>query len=141
MPGAPSSGTTGESQAKFRDCGGGGCRYVAKCSSDPPGSLHRSQSSGTGPGVNGHRRPVPGAPSSDTPQESQAKLRVGTVWEVPVGTGGKWVQETCAGCPKQLYAKGEKPGVQDYWGCHVAKRSFDPRIAYPEVKVQVRYLV
>ena len=31
-------------------------------------------------GVNGHRRPVPGAPSSGTPRESQAKLRNWTVW-------------------------------------------------------------
>ena len=29
----------------------------------------------------------------------------------------------------------EKPGVQDYKGCHVAQRSSDPRVAYPEVKV------
>ena len=27
-----------------------------------------------------HRRPVPGAPSSGTPRESQAKFRDGTVW-------------------------------------------------------------
>ena len=31
-------------------------------------------------GVNEHRRPVSGAPSSSTPRESQAKLRDGTVW-------------------------------------------------------------
>ena len=30
-------------------------------------------------GVNGHR-PVPGAPSSGTPQESQTKFRDGTMW-------------------------------------------------------------
>ena len=30
--------------------------------------------------VNGHRRPVPGAPSSGTPRESQAKFRDGSVW-------------------------------------------------------------
>ena len=35
----------------------------------------------------------------------------------------------------------EKPGVQDYKGRHVAQRSSDPRVAYPEVKVQVRDLV
>ena len=37
----------------------------------------------------------------------------------------------------------EKPGVQDWGGgdCQVAKRSSDPRVAYPEVKVQVRDLV
>ena len=35
----------------------------------------------------------------------------------------------------------EKPGVQDEGVRHVAKRSSDPRVAYPEVNVQVRYLV
>ena len=71
-----------------------------------PGSLPRSQSSGTGPSASCgyccplcptgvsiqekfvlssprgyiHRRPVPGAPSSGTPSESQAKFRDGTVW-------------------------------------------------------------
>ena len=40
--------------------------------------------------VNGHRRHVPGAPSSDTPRESQAKFRDGTVcglYTGPVGNG------------------------------------------------------
>ena len=45
------------------------------------------------------------------------------------------------GCRQQRFAKGEKPGVQDYGGRHVAKRSSDSRVAYPEVKVQVRDLV
>ena len=31
-------------------------------------------------GVNRHRRPVPGAPSSGTPRESQAKFWGGSVW-------------------------------------------------------------
>ena len=31
-------------------------------------------------GVNGHRRPVPGAPSSGSTRESQAKFRDGTLW-------------------------------------------------------------
>ena len=35
----------------------------------------------------------------------------------------------------------EKPGVQDKGGRHVAKRSSDPRVAYPELSVQVRDLV
>ena len=35
----------------------------------------------------------------------------------------------------------EKPVVQDYGGRHVAKRCSDPRVAYPDVKVQVRDLV
>ena len=29
---------------------------------------------------NGPKRRVPGVPSSDTPRESQVRLRVGTVW-------------------------------------------------------------
>ena len=35
----------------------------------------------------------------------------------------------------------EKPGTQDEGVRHVAKRSSDPRVAYPEVNVQVRDLV
>ena len=35
----------------------------------------------------------------------------------------------------------EKPGVQDEGGRHMAECSSDPRVAYPEVKVQVRDLV
>ena len=35
----------------------------------------------------------------------------------------------------------EKPGVQNYWGRHVAKRRSEPRVAYPDVKVQVQDLV
>ena len=35
----------------------------------------------------------------------------------------------------------EKPWVQDEEGRHVVNRSFDPRVAHPEVKVQVRNLV
>ena len=34
-----------------------------------------------------------------------------------------------------------KPGVQDEGGRHVVKRSSDPRVAHPDVKVQVRDLV
>ena len=81
--------------------------------------------------------------------------------------GGKWAQETCAGCPQQRYATGEPGKVQGWdrvgiveWFCgnwargvsirgklvlsirlgyktshHVAKRSSEPRVAYPKVKV------
>ena len=35
----------------------------------------------------------------------------------------------------------EKPGVEDEGGRHVVKRSSDPRVAHPDVKVQVRVLV
>ena len=81
--------------------------------------------------------PVPGAPSSSTPRESQAKFGDGP----------------CGDCRRVLWVPGprvqysgkicfvEKPGVQDYKGRHVAQRSSDPRVAYPEVKVQVRDLV
>ena len=82
--------------------------------------------------------------------------------------GDKWVQETCAECPQQRYIPGEpdnvqgrdrycrrvlwgpysgkirfieKHGVQDEGARHVSKRSSDPRVAYPEVNVQVRDLV
>ena len=80
---------------------------MVKRSSDPPGSPTRSQSSGTGLSascgygcplchagiqysgqirfieplrVDGHRRPVPGAPSRGTPRESQVKFGDGTMW-------------------------------------------------------------
>ena len=39
-------------------------------------SFYRAQ------GVNGHSRPVPGAPRSSTPRENQAKFRDGTVREL-----------------------------------------------------------
>ena len=35
----------------------------------------------------------------------------------------------------------DKPGVKDEGGCHVVKRSSDPRVAHPDVKDQVRDLV
>ena len=59
----------------------------------------------------------------------------------------------CGYCRRVLYVPGprgqhsgkirfiEKPGIQDEGGRHVAKRSSDPRVAYPEVSVQVRDLV
>ena len=88
-------------------------------------------------GVIGHRRPVSGAPSSGTPRESQAKFRHGTVWVLekgPVGTGpsGSVFGEN------SFYRETRGTGRG---GRHVAKRSSDPRVAYPEVKVQVRDLV
>ena len=47
--------------------------------------------------------------------------------------------------PRSLYSGKirfiKKPGVQDEGSRHVAKRSSDPRVAYPEVNVQVRDLV
>ena len=81
--------------------------------------------------------PVPGAPSSGSLRESQAKFRDGP----------------CGDCRRVLWIPGPrvqysgkirfvaKPGVQDYEGRHVAKRSSDPWVAYPEVKVLVRELV
>ena len=59
----------------------------------------------------------------------------------------------CGDCRRVLWVPGpwgqysgkilliEKPGVQDYGSRHVAKRSSDPRVAYPEVKVHLRDLV
>ena len=42
------------------------------------------------------------------------------------------------GCRRVLWGPySEKPGVQDEGVRHVAKRSSDPRVAYPEVNVQV----
>ena len=93
--------------------------------------LHGSQYSGTirfiePKGVNGHRRPVPGAPSSGTPRESQAKSRDGTVWGLQ---NGPWVP-----CPRDQYPGEirfiEKHGVQDKGDRHVAKSISDPRVAY-----------
>ena len=47
--------------------------------------------------------------------------------------------------PRGQYSKKisfiEKPGVQDEGGRHVAKRSSDPREAYPEINIQVWDLV
>ena len=54
---------------------------------------------------------------------------------------------TCGDCRRVLWVSGprgqysgkirfiEKPGVQDDWGRHMAKRSSDPRVSYPEVKL------
>ena len=81
----------------------------------------------------GVRRPVTGAKMSSTPLESQANS----------GTG------PCGDCIQVLWVPGprgqysgkirfiENPGVQD----EGVRRSSDTRVAYPEVKVQVRDLV
>ena len=54
------------------------------------------------------------------------------------------------GCPVSTVPAGlysqkirfiEKPGVQDWWGRHVSKRSSDHRVDNPEVKILVRDLV
>ena len=82
-------------------------------------------------GINGHRRPVPGAHSSSTFRESQTMFR----------------DRNRGYCRRFLWVPGprgqysEKPGVQDERGRHVDKRSSDPRVAYPELNVQVRDLV
>ena len=84
-------------------------------------------------GINGHRRPLPGAPSKVHPGRARQCS----------GTG------PCGYCRRVLWLPGprgqysgkirfiEKPGVQD----DVAKRSSDPWVAYHEVNVQVRDLV
>ena len=71
-------------------------------------------------------RPESGAPSSGTPRESQAKFRDGTVWAGQYSGKIRFI---------------EKPGVEDEESRHVVKRSSDPRVAHPDVKVQVRDLV
>ena len=90
-------------------------------------------------GVNWHMKPVPGAPSRGTPRESQAKLRDGTVsglYKDPVGTGpaGQHSGKIC-------FIEKENLGYKTKGGRHVANRSSDTRVAYPEVKIQVRDLV
>ena len=94
-------------------------------------------------GVNGHRTPLPGAPREFSIRETCAgcpqqrytmgepgkvhgRDRVGIV-DVPVGTApaGSVIGEICFI---------EKPGVQDEGGRHAAKRSSDPRVAYPKLK-------
>ena len=52
------------------------CRYSEKC------RFIEAQ------GINGHRRRVPGAPSSGTSRESQAKFREGTMWGLYKGPVG-----------------------------------------------------
>ena len=91
-------------------------------------------------GVNGYRRPVPGvssAPCSGTPREGQAEFRDGPY--------GDCIRVLWVPGPRVQYSGKirfvEKPGVQVYEGRQVAKRSSDPRVAYPEVKLQVRDLV
>ena len=60
---------------------------------------------------------------------------------------------SCGCCRRVLWVPGragqysgkirfiEKLRVQDEWGRHVVKRSSVPRVAHPEVKVQIRDLV
>ena len=73
-------------------------------------------------------------PSSGTYRESQVMFRDGYCRRV-----------LCVPDPRGQYSGKirfiEKPGVQDEGGRHVAKRSSDPRVAYPEVNVQVQDLV
>ena len=78
-----------------------------------------------------------GTPSSTMPRESQAKFRDGTVWgfyKCPVGTGP-------AGSVFGEISFYRETRVTRLRGRHVAKRSCDPRVAYSEVKFQVRDLV
>ena len=88
-------------------------------------------------GIDGHRRPVLGDPSSGTSRESQAVFGTGPcgyyrrVLLVP----GLWGQYS-----GKIRFYRETWGTRR-WGRHVAKRSSDPRVAYPEVNVQVRDLV
>ena len=79
--------------------------------------------------------------TGDLCQVPQAALRHGTARQNS-GTGQCW--DYIRVLWDQYSGKGRfigKPGVQDYGGHHVAERSSDPRVANPEVKVQVRDLV
>ena len=58
-----------------------------------------------------------------------------------VGILGCPVSTEPAGLYSQKIRFIEKPGVQDWWGRHVSKRSSDHRVDNPEVKIQVRDLV
>ena len=72
----------------------------------------------------GCRRVPPGAPSSSTPRESQAKFRDGTM------------------CIRVLWVFGENSFYQNMWCIRRGgKRTSYPGVAYPEVKILVRDLV
>ena len=81
--------------------------------------------------------PVPGAPQQQYATGEPGKVRGWTVWGC---RRVLWVPD-----PRVQYSGKirfvEKPWIQDYKGRHVAQRSSDPRVAYPEVKVQVQDLV
>ena len=65
------------------------CRHVAKHSSDPSGSLPRSQTLGTGPSARcGYCCPL--CPNKGSVPGDNSFYRA---------PGGKWAQETCVGCP------------------------------------------
>ena len=88
-------------------------------------------------GINGHRRPVPGAPQQQyipgEPGNVQGRDRVGIV-ERSCGYRARGV--SIRGKFVLLRNRGTRQG-----GPHVANCSSDPRVAYPEVSVQVRDLV
>ena len=70
----------------------------------------------------------------------QAAIRHGRARQ-PSGTGpcGNCIRVLWKPDPQGQYSGKirfiEKPWVQDEWGRHMAKRSSDPRAAYPEVKL------
>ena len=82
-------------------------------------------------------------------------MGTGDLCRVPPAAVHPWRARQCLGtgpygyCRRVLWLPGprgqysgkirfiEKPGVLDEGGRHVAKRSSDPRVAYPEVNVQV----
>ena len=83
---------------------------------------------------------MPNAPSSGTAvHQGRARKKSGT--------------GPCGYCRRVLWVRSpvgqysgkirfiEKPGVQDEGGRHAVKRSSDPRVARPKVKVQIRDLV
>ena len=88
-------------------------------------------------GINGLRRSVPGAPSSSTSRESQAMFRDRTRVGIVEGSCGYRAREVSI---RGKFVLSRNPGYKTR-GSHVAKRSSDPRVAYPEVNVQVRDLL
>ena len=142
----------------------GGLHVVKQSFGWPPGSLPLSQSLGTGPNAscgfccplcptgNGTRgKFVLSNPCGNSAEEACAGCpyqRYAT--GVPVKAQGLDLIGIAKGSSGVPGPRGQylgkirfyrDPGVQDEGGRHMAKRSSDSRVAYPEVKVQVRDLV
>ena len=98
------------------------------------GSIFGENSFYPAPGVNRQRRPVLGAPSGATSQESQAKFTDGTRWGLQQGLVSTGPAESVYG-ENSFYRETRDTRLG---GHHVAKRSSEPRVAYPEVKIQIR---
>ena len=94
-------------------------------------------------GINGHKRPVPGAPMQRYTAGEPGKVHSNGSGTGPCASNG-YCSPICPAGGGSIFGENlfiEKHGVQGESDRHVAKRSSDPREAYPEVKVQVRDLV